>query len=198
MLGYLSSAYNSLWDRHLGIRTAGEFRPPDISLHRDAAKSSPLSYSLIHRYVRALRLQPSDVVYDIGCGAGRPLCVFAREPVSRCVGIEMDCGMAEIARRNAIALIGRRSDIVIVQGDAATADYHDGSVFWLYSPFGRRTLSAVLEHIRQSVEAAPRTVRFCYVFPDCENVFSASGWLTRYNTVRTLLHPSYSASFWRN
>jgi predicted RNA methylase len=176
----------------------GEFRPPDISLYRDASKSSTVDYSVIGAYARMLKLHPSDVVYDLGCGTGRPICVFARHLVRRCVGIEMDPGVAEIAKRNALNLVGRRSEIAIVQGDAATADYRDGSVFWLYHPFGERTLTAVLGRIRQSVEASPRSVRFCHVTPDAEEPFAACGWLTRYKTVKPLLHPSCVAHFWRN
>jgi hypothetical protein len=41
-------------------------------------------------------------------------------------------------------------------------------------------LTAIVEHIGQSVAATPRAVRFGYVFPEFEHVF-ASGWLTRYN-----------------
>ena len=198
MLGFWNAAHNSLCDRRLGIRTVGDSRPVDTSLHRDATKSSPLSYGRINRYARVLRLQRGDVVYDIGCGAGRPLCVFARHPVSRCVGIEMDPATAAIAEANAAHLVGRRSDVVILRGDAATADYRTGTVFWLYNPFGPRTLAAVLDRIRQSLAAAPRAVRFCYAYPEHDAVFAASGWLTRYDSVSPLLRPRYSASFWRN
>jgi SAM-dependent methyltransferase len=198
MFGYWLSAHNVWCDRRLGIRTVGDVRPAYISLYRDATKSSPLSYSLIRRYVRALRLQPDDVVYDIGCGAGRPICVCARHLIARCVGIEMDPDMAAIAEANAARLAGRRSDIVFVRGDAATADYQSGTVFWLYNPFGPRTLAAVLDNIRRSVAAAPRKVRFCYAYPEHDAVFAASGWLTRYASVRPFLRPRYGASFWRN
>ena len=198
MLGYFKSAHNSFCDRRLGIRTSADIRPPDTSLHRDSGKTSALGYSLISRYIRLLRLQPSDVVYDIGCGTGRPLCLFARHRVRRCVGIEIDPAVAEIARGNAVKLVGRRSEIAIIQDDASTADYRDGTVFWLYHPFGQRTLAAVLERVHKSVEASPRAVRFCYVTPDVEQAFSACGWLTRYKTVKPFLHPGSAASFWRN
>ena len=198
MFSYLKSAHNSLWDRCLGVDTAVQTRPSDTSLYRDALKANAVAYGVIFRYVRLLRLQPSDVVYDIGCGAGRPLCVFARQNIARCIGIEMDRRLAEIARLNLVHLARRRCEAAVIQGDAALADYKDGSVFWLYNAFGPRTLAAVLERIRQSVVASPRQVRFCYVTPEAERAFSASTWLTRYKTVRPFLHPSCAASFWRN
>ncbi|HXJ03331.1 MAG TPA: class I SAM-dependent methyltransferase [Micropepsaceae bacterium] len=199
MLGQLKSAHNMYCDRRLGIQTTADIRPPDTSLHRDSGKTSALGYSLIGRYIRLLRLQPSDVVYDVGCGTGRPLCLFARRRVRRCIGIEIDPTVAEIAKTNAANLVGRRAEITVIHGDAASStDYQDGTVFWLYHPFGQRTLAAVLERVRKSVEASPRSVRFCYVTPDVEQAFSACGWLTRYKTVKPLLHPTSAASFWRN
>jgi precorrin-6B methylase 2 len=198
MLGYLKSAHNAFCDRRLGVRMAAEFRPPDTSLHRDASKSSTVGYSVINSYIRVLRLQPSDVVYDLGRGTGRPICVFACQQVKRCVGIEMDPDVAELARRNALHLVGRRPKITIIHGDAATADYHEGSAFWLYHPFGMRTLTAVLQRIRDSVAASPRQVRFCHVTLDAEQSFFECGWLTRYKSGWPPLHPSSAASFWRN
>jgi predicted RNA methylase len=198
MLGHIKAAHNSFCDRRLGIRTMDEFRPLDTSAHRDAKRSAPLAYSLIARYIRSLQLEPSDVVYDLGCGTGRPLCLFARQSVARCVGVELDSRVAEIARRNTSTMIGRRSETFVIQADAAALDYRDGTVFWLYNPFGEATMAAVLARIQSSLRQSPRPVRFCYVTPDEEKVFSACGWLIRYKTVRPLLHPSGAASFWRS
>jgi len=74
MLGHLKAAHNSYCDKRLGIQTAGDFRPLDTSAHRDASRSAPLAYDLIRRYIRLLELKPDDIVYDVGCGTGRPLC----------------------------------------------------------------------------------------------------------------------------
>jgi precorrin-6B methylase 2 len=198
MLGYFKSVRNAFYDRRLGICTTGESRPADISQHQDAKKYTSMDYGLIARYIGLLRLQRSDVVYDIGCGTGRPLCLFARQRVAQCVGVELDRGIAEIARRNVTNLIGRQAEVSVINGDAALVDYHNSTVFWLFNPFGPGTLAAVLERIRQSVEASPRSVRFCYVVPEEEQVFSECGWLTKYRTARYLLHWHGRASFWRN
>lgn len=185
-------------DRRLGIQTIGEFRPKDTSAHGDAKRSAPLAYGLIARYIGLLQLEHSDVIYDLGCGTGRPLCLFARQNVARCVGVELDFSLAEIARRNASNLIGRRADISIVWADAASLDYHDGTVFWLYNPFGKATMASVLAGIHRGLQHSHRQVRFCYVTPDEEEEFSTCGWLTKYKTVQPLIYPSGAAGFWRS
>ena len=198
MLGLMKSAHNWIWDRRLGVRTAGEFKPLDTSLHHDASRSAPLAYHLISRYIRLLALKPDDVVYDLGCGTGRPLCMFARQNVVRCVGVELDPAIAAIARRNASQLKEVRSEISIIHADAASLDYGDGTVFWIYNSFGSATMTAVLARIRASIDQQPREVRFCYVTPEAEDAFFSAGWLTRTRKVRPLLYPSGVASFWQS
>src|SRR5215472_13249531 len=76
-------------------------------------------------YLRRVRdiLQPTteDVVFDIGCGMGRVLCVMAQRNVRKCVGIELQPQLCEIARKNAAQLRGRKAPIEIVCTDAITA-----------------------------------------------------------------------------
>jgi len=198
MLSKVKATHNAYCDWRLGIQTVGEYRPLDTSANKDAKRSAPLAYGLIARYIKLLRLQPSDVVYDLGCGAGRPICMFARQKVARCVGVELDDRIAEIARKNASNLIGRQADILILRADVASLDYCDGTVFWLYNPFGSATMATVLSRIRSSMRQFPRQVRFCYVTPEEEEAFTACRWLTRYKTVRPLVYPNGVASFWRS
>jgi predicted RNA methylase len=160
----------------------------------------PTKYAAIRACIARLHLTPTDVVFDIGCGMGRVTCLFAREPVARCIGIESVPGLAEIARRNAKHVRGRRAEMEIREGDAGTADYARGTIYWLYNPFGEDTMRRTLSRIRLAVEAAPRPIQIVYVAPNFERPFGEGGWLVRngtipvqYNLVRTM-----PASFWVN
>jgi ubiquinone/menaquinone biosynthesis C-methylase UbiE len=198
MISQAKKAYDSLCDRFLGIRTADEFYPVDSSGHRDAQKCAALAYGAAAKFIKFLDLQTSDVVYDLGCGTGRVACLFARHSIAKCIGVELDPRAADIAKKNAIQLRGRRSEIAIIQADAASLDYGDGSVFWLYNPFGAATLAETLARIRHGARIAQRPVRFCYVTPENEQVFSSQDWLFRYQTIRSPIYPSCIASFWRS
>ena len=58
----------------LGVSTLGTKRgsyPEDGSANNDSFWYESKSYYLNWLYLRPLRLRPDDVVYDIGCGAGR-------------------------------------------------------------------------------------------------------------------------------
>ena len=95
----------------------------------------PAQYSNIRRCIATITLVPSDQVFDIGCGAGRAVCLFARQNVTRCVGIEYVPWVAEAARTNARSLRGRRSVVDIRNEDARLSDYGGGTYYWLFNPF---------------------------------------------------------------
>jgi hypothetical protein len=112
-----------LIDRWLRIKTCGSPAAPTSSAHGDAVFYEPTDYRLLHKYIKPLRLKKHDVVFDVGCGMGRTVCIFARRLIRKCVGIEIDPMLAECAKANAATLRGRRAVIDIRLSDAAVADY---------------------------------------------------------------------------
>lgn len=143
----------------------------------DAAQNLPVSYYLLFRLVGRTVFKPEDVFYDVGCGDGRVLCYVARKRISRVIGIELSPAFADKARKNATDLRGRVSPIEVRCGDAVEMDYSDGTVFFLYHPFGSGTLHAVLARIRKSLERHHRPILFLYQNPVHSSVFRSSGWL---------------------
>ena len=150
-------------DALLNIRTRA--RPgttPPGSRFGDAVAFSHLDYAVIRTVMRAIPVSRDDVFVDVGCGKGRLLCLFARRPLKKCIGIEIDRDLAHIAAANARSLRGRRCPIEIVTGDAVDADYSEATVIWFGNPFGQRTMRHVAERIRASLIAAPRRVRIIH------------------------------------
>jgi SAM-dependent methyltransferase len=156
----------ALTEAYLTIDTA-----PAGTLDRSAPRSqlgdahgfAVLDYAMLRRFMRPLRLGPEDVVMDVGCGTGRTLCLFARRSIKKCIGIECDAELAQIAEANTRRLHGRRCPVEIRMIDAALADYSEPTLFWFFSPFGSATMNRVAERIAQSVKSYPRHIRIVYV-----------------------------------
>lgn len=171
-------AEETIWDSILGIDTLRCQETNYIQgMNGDGFGYQAKCYYLIWRYLRPLRLGPSDVFYDIGAGTGRFLCVASLTPVRKCVGIELSQDLCVMARENARRLRFRHASIEVVREDAALADYSEGTVFALFNPFGAKTVEAVLEKIRDNISRKPRRVRFIYINPTARHIFDGADWL---------------------
>ena len=152
-------------DKYYGIRTESvdSFRFRNVCA--DATRYEAIPYWLLRRIVRLVSPCPEDVFFDVGCGKGRALALFSRCPIKKCVGIEIDPALGEVARRNAAALRGRLAPIEIRVQNATEADYDSGTVFFLFNPFGAATLAAVLARIQESLVKLPRRICIVYYNP---------------------------------
>jgi SAM-dependent methyltransferase len=157
----------------------------DRSRHPDNHAYGTPDYYYVRRIVTVLRPTPDDVVYDIGSGKGRILCVFARARVRKCVGIELLPDLCALSERNAATLRGRRSPIEVRCEDASSADMSDGTVYVFFNPFGPRTMADVLDNLEASLATHPRSIRFVFYNNTCRDVVEARPWLELYHAFRT-------------
>jgi SAM-dependent methyltransferase len=180
----IRSFESKVGDAILGVSTlgtrAGDY-PDSRSAHDDSFWYESKSYYLNFLYLRSVGLNANDVVYDIGCGAGRLLFVAALHGVKRCVGVELSKGLSERARINASKLRLPHPPIQIIQGDASKEDYSDGTVFLFCNPFGTATLHAVLERIRAGLKTNPRKIRLMYIHPESDHLalFAKCDWMKK-------------------
>jgi SAM-dependent methyltransferase len=184
----------------LNIRTAvPRHSVPEQSgrvLFQDNKEYASLNYWHTRKILHLVGPGPEDVVFDLGSGAGRLICMAARWPVKKCVGVEISEDYCRIARQNALRMRGRKAPIEIVCGDAAQVDLSTGTVFYLFNPFGKETLAAVLANIEASMHHNPRRVRVVYANPVHQNVLATCGWLTKFHEFDSLR--GWHVSFWRN
>lgn len=105
----------------------------------------------LHRIFRG-RVRRGDVLVDVGCGRGRVLDHWLRHfPEHRIVGIELDPVVAaETAHR-----LRRHAHCTVLSGDALELLPTDGTLFYLYNPFG----AAEVANLRSRLAALPRTSR---------------------------------------
>lgn len=157
----------------------------DRALNADNRAYTTPDYYYLYRIVKLLKPGPQDVVYDIGSGMGRILCVMGRQNVKKCVGIELFEEMCAVARENAARLRGRRAAIEIRCEDAARADVGDGTIYFFYNPFGPDTMREALANIKRSLAQRPRRLRLVYYNSVCRDVLEACIWLRRYHSFRT-------------
>ncbi len=164
--------------------------------HDDNFEYASPDYWYIRAIANRLKLAREDVFYDIGCGMGRILCVVARRRIRKCVGIELLEPLCEKARRNALRLRGRKAPIEIICADAATADLSEGTIYFLFNPFGKDTLRVLLANLQTSISRDPRKVTLVYYNSVHESVLEASGWLDKSDEFNTLsgLH----VTFWKS
>jgi protein-L-isoaspartate O-methyltransferase len=87
--------------------------------------------AVVERMLELAGTRPSDVVMDLGSGDGRIVIAAARRFGAHGVGIELDRGLVEASRRNALAA-GVADRVSFVQGDVLTADLSPASVVTLY------------------------------------------------------------------
>jgi hypothetical protein len=127
---------------------------------------------IINALVEKAHLTGQDVFYDLGSGLGQvPILVHL---LSRATakGIEFEPAYCDYARACAAAL--NLSQVEFINVDARTADYSDGTVFFMYTPFKGGLLQAVLEKLRG--EARKKRIRLLTYGP-CTPEVCRQSWL---------------------
>ncbi len=169
----------------------------DTGLHRDSAGHEATVYANLERIFDYLDMGEEDVFVDIGCGKGRTVCFVALRNVKKVIGIELERRYVETARRNVERLRPRpRMPVRIYHADAATFKIREGTVFYMFNPFGLLTLKSVMENIRQSVAADPRPVRIVYFNPVHGWFLDAVDWLVKEGELRDTAFAAIAV--WRN
>ena len=160
---------------------------------------SPVDYSGLKCIREKIGLGAKEVLVDIGCGRGRALCVFSRQPaIVRCVGIEYLATHVRIAQQNAQRMRGRIAPITIIQGDAGEQSYNDVTLIFLFNPFGEATMRRTIHRIGLSFQRSPRPMKLVYVNPRHENVFAEQPWLTKIDSfcIPNGMDPPLATSVW--
>jgi hypothetical protein len=117
-------------------------------------------------------LTSNDVLVDLGSGLGQVPLLVSICTDARCIGIELEAGYVECARRCAQRLNLNR--VTFIHQDARAADFSIGTVFYFHTPFVGSILSRVLNLLR--VESATRRIRICSYGP-CTSVIAKERWL---------------------
>jgi precorrin-6B methylase 2 len=164
--------------------------------HDDGNCYQSPDYWYVYRVARLLNPGPEDVFYDLGSGKGRIVCVMARKRMRKCVGVELNERLCETARRNGGRVRGRHSPIEIICADVANADLSDGTIYFMYNPFGSDTMREVLKSIEISLWKNPRRVTIVYHNALLEALLDEQSWLEKSNCFS--LANGARVSIWKN
>lgn len=161
-------------DARLGIVTMTP--DADVASHPDPlarnARYEPLNYPSLDGIAGRLAAGPDDVIYDIGCGMGRVVCYFARLPVKKVVGVDLDADLLRACEANLARLPGRKSPVELRNIDATEGEYSDATAVILFNPFGAEVLRAVLAKLQATAQVTGRPIRVYYAFPAHKQVFA--------------------------
>ena len=91
----------------------------------------PTPNDLVVKMLEVAKVNPNDVVYDLGAGDGKIPIQAARQFGARAVGIEFNPDMANLARQHA-QRAGVSDKVTIVTGDIFEEDFSNATVVTLY------------------------------------------------------------------
>ncbi len=127
---------------------------------------------IIFELVEKAHLTGEDVFYDLGSGLGQVPILANLLSGTTAKGIEFEPAYCEYARGCAADL--NLSRVEFINADARTADYSEGTIFFMYTPFEGRVLQEVLEKLRG--ESRRRRIRL-FTYGPCTPQVSRQSWL---------------------
>jgi hypothetical protein len=138
-----------------------------FSLDVDTARIATRREGMVHlertpsrvvlELIDRLNLTERDTVMDLGSGLGHVLIVLGLLTDARCLGIEIEDSYCRAFLR-VLRMIYLPS-VAVQNDDVRTADLHCGNVFFMYSPFYGKVMSAVLAKLKRI--AVANQIRIC-------------------------------------
>jgi hypothetical protein len=166
--------------------TPDPIEPPDHQM----VHYEPVPARVILDLIDHVNLNASDVFYDLGSGLGRVVFLVNLLTGVRCRGVEIRPDLCAASGRVAEQL--GLGGVDIVEVDARQADYRDGTVFFMFTPFRGALLQAVLARLH--AEARRRPIVVCTYGSCTRHVFEVP-WLT---SVTPDAHDDYKLAIFRS
>lgn len=157
-----------------GLFDAGEPGDERAVLEPDMVAYQPTPARAVLALLERAGINADDIVYDFGSGLGRVVLMVTLLTGARAVGLEFEPAFHEYATRCASDL--RLARAQFRRCDVRDAEFGDGTVFFLYTPFRGEMLQRVLARIRD--QSRGRRVRVATYGP-CSGSVAQAAWLER-------------------
>lgn len=132
----------------------------------------PTPVRVILRLIDELKPSADDVFYDLGSGIGHVPILFNLLTGIRVKGVELEESYIRFSEA-CLQKLGL-SGVTFVQADARAADYSDGTIFYMYTPFRGELMEQVLTTLE--AQSKQRPIRVCAYGP-CTLQVSKAKWL---------------------
>jgi len=177
------AADEHFWDKRLGIKTDYNLlAQEDTTALKDSCHYEPTPYHVIESILNRLKFGSDDVFVDLGCGKGRVVLSVAKKKLKKIIGLEAHKDIFNIARDNLEKIKVKNTPVEILNADVTTFDMKEGTIFFMFNPFGMATQKCVIERIGNSLITNPRQVRIiCYAGPNISNIDGYDKWLEHEN-----------------
>jgi len=132
---------------------------PEPTLERiyGMVRYEPTPVSAIMELFDQVHLSKDDVFYDLGSGLGKVAMLVHLLSQIPCVGIEFEPTYYEYALQRSVDL--GLTDVKFINVDARDVDYSNGTVFFLFNPFGGEIFNHVFAKLEE--EAQTRQITIC-------------------------------------
>lgn len=124
---------------------------PSLDAMRERVRLEMTPISVILELVDRVSFTAADTFVDIGAGQGQICLLVHLLTQAHAIGVEIDPAYVERAESMVRSIRGETDRIRFQQGDARVAEYTDGTIFFMYTPFVGRVFDAVMERLRQSI-----------------------------------------------
>ena len=143
----------------------------------DGASYSASSYGILKKIINYLNIKPEDVFIDLGCGKGRVVFFFSRQKLKKSIGVDSNQELIDIAKKNLANFKLNNSPIEFLNSDAANLQFKEETIFFMFNPFGAKTMRAVLRNIEDSLAINPRSIHIIYYIPAHKHILNDQDWL---------------------
>jgi len=126
---------------------------------------------IIFELVEKINFIKEDVFFDLGSGLGQAAILVNLLTGITTKGVEFEPAFCDYARDCAAEL--NLSNVTFINADARQADYSDGTIFFMYTPFNGEILQEVLEILRK--ESLLRKIKIITYGPCTPKIASQSG-----------------------
>jgi|SRR5882724_3669140 len=127
---------------------------------------------IVFELIERLQFMEEDVFFDLGSGLGQVAILVNLLTGIRARGVEFEPGFCDYARECAAAL--NLSHVTFINVDARKADFSEGTVFFMFTPFRGEILQEVLGILKK--ESLQRKIKIITYGP-CTTQVASESWL---------------------